>query len=187
MMRDQWWWLGSSDSCEFCVGTDMIMAVSRRICSCIYLQRRIYVNLYCYMLIYATAYIRREGYMLIYAASIGSSDAGSDNIRDPTLSAQSIMWGEETVNLLHRKPGRQSTLTIAVNTLDRTQPVFTVLHCVDCSGLIITDGRMSSRAIQNQGSKCKSNNTTLSCKVFFSKCNSVSASTEMGLKTLQYL
>ena len=67
MMRDQWWWLGSSDSCEFCVGTDMIMAVSRRICSCIYSQRSIYADLCCYMLIYADIcnciYLQRRIYV----------------------------------------------------------------------------------------------------------------------------
>ena len=70
MVRDQWWWLGSCDGCEFCVGTDMIVAVSRHIYACI-------------MHICSCIYSRRR----IYAASIGRSDTGSNNIRSNLVGA----------------------------------------------------------------------------------------------------
>ena len=105
LVRDQWWWLGSCDGCDFCVGTDIILAVRQHICCCIicwiYSQRRICADICSH-----------------YSRVITS---------DPTLSVASIVWEEETVNLLLRKPARQSTLTIAVNTLDRTQTVLKLL------------------------------------------------------------
>ena len=56
---------------------------------------------------------------MIYAASAWRSDAVAT-----TLSVLLMISEEETVNVLHRKPGSQSTLTTAVNTLDR--PVLSV-------------------------------------------------------------
>ena len=69
--------------------------------------------------IYA-AYICRQGRIYADICSQHMKEwCCSTNRSDPTLSVLSIMWEEETVNVLHRKPGKQSTLTTAVHTLDR--------------------------------------------------------------------